>query len=280
MSTSYFIEDGESAAETARLLQLHACLARYLRDVTADLLGPSAGQQVLDIGCGPGGWVLGLAERVPQAQVIGIDVSPTRIASAQKLAVARDLSHVRFLVMDAAKALGFPDASFDLIHARFVQSFLPTAAWPPFLRECRRVLRPGGRLVLTECENPISTSSAFERLCAAYAEASRRTGFGYTPCGSQLGITAMLAVWLRQADYEGIEQVVQAIDFSAGAPAHEDVVRYFQMVLPLSSPFLVHSGAISQTEVAALSRLALSQMRESGFCSLWYVRTVWGSRPA
>jgi ubiquinone/menaquinone biosynthesis C-methylase UbiE len=276
MTTEYFILDGESGAETARLIQLHRCLARHVREVSPV---PGGSGQVLDIGCGGGDWALDLAERSPWLQVVGIDTSVARISRARKRATERGLSQVRFLLMDATGPLAFPDASFDLVHARFVQSFLPGASWPAFLAECRRVLRPGGRLVLTECENPISTSSAFERLCAAYAEASRRTGFGYTPCGSQLGITAMLAVWLRQAGYERIEDVVQAIDFSAGAPAHEDLVRYFQMVLPLSSPFLVHSGAISQTEVAALSRLALSQMQEPGFCSLWYVRTVWGSRP-
>ncbi len=280
MTTGYFIADGESEAETERLRSLHACLARYLHDIAADLLVPRTGQQILDIGCGPGDWALDLAAQVPHAQVIGIDTSVARLTGARKRATEGGLSQVRFLLMDATGPLAFPDATFDLVHARFAQSFLPAASWPAFLAECRRVLRPGGKLVLTECENPISTSRAFEGLCAAYAEASRRTGFGFTPCGSQLGITAMLAFWLRQAGYEGIADRVQAIDFSFGLPAHEALAGYFRLLLPLSAPFLQERGAMSQTEIAALSRLALSQMQEPGFCGIWYLRTVWGSRPA
>ncbi|HLI91681.1 MAG TPA: class I SAM-dependent methyltransferase [Ktedonobacteraceae bacterium] len=280
MTTGYFIEDQDSAAETARLVQLHTCLSRHLGNVVTDVLAPGKALQMLDIGCGSGDWALDLAQRAPTCQIIGIDISEARIDLARKQALMRDLFNIRFLLMDATAPLGFPDATFDVIHVRFGQSYLSAAAWPPFLAECRRVLRPGGHLVLIECENPISTARAFERLCAAYAEASRRTGFGYTPCGSQLGITAMLAAWLRQGGYEDIEDVVQALDFSFGAPAHEELRRYFQMLLPLAQPFLIQSGAVSQTEVAALSRLALSQMQEPGFCAIWYFRSVWGSRPA
>jgi ubiquinone/menaquinone biosynthesis C-methylase UbiE len=276
--SDYFIADRDGEAETARLLHLHTCLSRHLGDVFTDWLEPGAAQQVLDIGCGPGGWALDLAECFPSLQITGIDTSEPRISYARKEALERGLCNTHFLLMDATTPLRFPNASFDVIHVRFGQSYLSAAAWPPFLAECRRVLRPGGRIALAECENPISTSRAFEYLCAAYAEACRRAGFGYTPCGSGLGITAVLAVLLRESGYEGIEDVVQSIDFSVGMPAHADLVHYFQLLLPLSAPFLVQSGAISQAEVAALLRLALSQMQEPSFSGIWYVRTVWGCR--
>jgi SAM-dependent methyltransferase len=279
MTSGYFIANGESPAETERLLQLHRCLARYLGDVAADLLGSSAGQQVLDIGCGGGDWALDLAQRFPSLQIVGIDISMTRISHARKLAVERGLEGTCFLLMDASKTLDFPEASFDLIHVRFAQSYLSAAAWPSFLTECRRVLRPGGRLVVVECENPITTSEACERLCASYAQACRNAGTACTPFGSALGVTAVLASWLHHAGYEPIEDGVQAIDFSAGMPAHEDLVCYFQMLLPLTLPFLVQHGALSQGEATDLVAAALAQMDEPTFCGIWYYRTIIGSQP-
>ncbi len=272
----YFVEDLDSELETARLIQLHTCLSRHLGGLLPAHVSLEGVQQVLDIGCGPGYWALDLAACFPASEVTGIDTSEARIASASSLAQARGLSNVRFLRMDAGQPFSLPNASFDLIQARFVQSFLSMAAWPPFLAECRRLLRPGGRLVLVECENPISTSPALERLSGAYARACRHAGTGYTPSGSGVGITAVLAFWLRQAGYAHVQDLVQAIDFSCGTAAHADLLSYFQTLLPLTTPFLVRMSAITPYKAENLSQQALVEITTPGFCAIWYFRTVWG----
>lgn len=58
----------------------------------------------------------------------------------------------------------FADESFDLINARFIVGFQDKASWPVLLAECRRVLTPGGILLLSECERGISNSAALQRL--------------------------------------------------------------------------------------------------------------------
>jgi predicted O-methyltransferase YrrM len=276
--TEYFVEDLESEDETARLIQLHTSLSRHLGGGFPPPIARSEIRQVLDVGCGPGHWALDLAACLPSSEVTGIDTSATRIASASSQAHARGLSNVRFLCLDASQPLSLPDASFDLIHARFVQSFLPMAAWPLFLAECQRLLRPGGLLVLVECENPISTSPALERLNIAYANACRRAGTGYTPSGSGVGITAVLSFWLRQAGYARVQDQVQAIDFSCGTAAHADLLSYFQTLLPLTTPFLVRMGAITPHKADILSQQALAEITTPGFCAIWYFRSVWGER--
>src|SRR5260370_21869077 len=99
---------------------------------------------VLDIGCGPGGWVHTVAQTYPQTQATGIDVSTTMITYAQAIAHVMRLGNAHFCVMDATRPLDFPDASFDLVNARLVSGFLLSEQWPLLLAECTRMLRPGG----------------------------------------------------------------------------------------------------------------------------------------
>ena len=95
-------------------------------------------ERVLDVGCGAGA-VLGPVSRL--ASATGIELSP---AMAERARVAAPDAHV--VVGDAA-SLPFDDASFDVVLSSFVVFFLddPTAA----LREWRRVIAPGGRLVMS-----------------------------------------------------------------------------------------------------------------------------------
>jgi len=61
------------------------------------------------------------------------------------------LNNASFLVMNLLKPLDFPDSSFDLVNARFI-NFLPAGAWSRLLQEFRRIARPDGIIRLTESE--------------------------------------------------------------------------------------------------------------------------------
>jgi SAM-dependent methyltransferase len=104
-----------------------------------DRLARSA--QVLDVGCGPGTITVGLAERVPSGQVIGIDRTAGVLDEARAFAAEMQVANVSFGVGDAYQ-LGFDDDTFDVVHAHQVLQHLadPVTA----LREMRRVCRPGG----------------------------------------------------------------------------------------------------------------------------------------
>jgi SAM-dependent methyltransferase len=109
--------------------------AAYLLDALAP------GQDLLDIGCGPGTITADLATRVAPGRVVGIDVSEEIVTQAQDLAARSGLSHLSFTTGDVY-ALDFDDASFDIVHAHQVLQHLsrPVDA----LIEMRRVVRPGG----------------------------------------------------------------------------------------------------------------------------------------
>jgi SAM-dependent methyltransferase len=100
--------------------------------------------RVLDAGCGGGGMPLSLAEHA--AFVVGIDpidrFSDAGVALARKMR----LGHLHFARADG-QALPFRDGSFDLVLSHAVIEHVPDAT--RYLRECRRVLRSGGRVYLS-----------------------------------------------------------------------------------------------------------------------------------
>ncbi len=161
-----YILDTEGAAEMARLTQQDRLLTKGMGGLFPerdDIAGMNA---ILDIACGPGGWVLDVAYTYAKIEVVGIDINRSMIEYARAQAHVQGLDNARFQVMDALQPLDFPDDSFDLVNARFLVAFMPRTAWPRFLQECLRITKPGGTIRLTEFDEPGRTNSlAFEDWC-------------------------------------------------------------------------------------------------------------------
>jgi ubiquinone/menaquinone biosynthesis C-methylase UbiE len=111
-------------------------------------LGAQTGDRVLDLGCGPGFYVSELLATVgPEGSVVGVDVSPDMLA----VAAARSEGHGNVEFHEAAaSALPLPDESFDRVVSVQVFEYVEDIATA--LREIRRLLRPGGRLVLWDVD--------------------------------------------------------------------------------------------------------------------------------
>ncbi|WP_131770576.1 SAM-dependent methyltransferase [Candidatus Protofrankia californiensis] len=121
---------------------LSADLLRHI----AEALMLEEGDTLVDLGCGRGGPGLWLA-RDAHASLIGIDFSPVAVVQAQQRAAAFGLARdARFVVNDLAST-GLPDASVSAAVSidalQYAQEHDAAAA------EAHRILRPGGRLVLT-----------------------------------------------------------------------------------------------------------------------------------
>jgi SAM-dependent methyltransferase len=116
--------------------------AYYDRPAILALAGNVSGLSVLDIGCAGGRLTEQLADR--GAEVTGVDLSRAMI----EIASARLGGRARFHRADLGRPLDFlSDSSFDLVTASLVLHYLEN--WGPTLGELRRVLRPGGQLIMS-----------------------------------------------------------------------------------------------------------------------------------
>ena len=112
------------------------------------LEGVPSPRRVLDLGTGTGVVAIALAERYPEAQVVGLDISPGMIEEARRKLPTELAGRVGFGVGDAA-ALAYPDGDFELV---VLSNMIP------FFDELARVVAPEGTLVFSSSrgdETPI-----------------------------------------------------------------------------------------------------------------------------
>ena len=110
-------------------------------------LGLKSSDRVLEIGCGPGYFSPAVARAVPQGALTLFDTQDGMLAIAERRLKTRGISNFERRQGDA-KALPFADGIFDVA---FMVTVLGEVGDPrSALREAARVLKPGGRLSITE----------------------------------------------------------------------------------------------------------------------------------
>lgn len=153
----------------------------YARPAVLDLLGDVTGRRILDAGCGSGPLVADLDER--GATVAGFDASPAMIRFArQRLGDEADLK-----VADLTRPLPYEDEAFDDALAMLVLHYLED--WSRPLAELRRVLKPGGRLIVV-VNHPIIPPVMYPEI----------DYFAVTPNEEEYdfdGVSATLKIWYR-----------------------------------------------------------------------------------
>jgi ubiquinone/menaquinone biosynthesis C-methylase UbiE len=164
-------------------------------------------ERVLDVGCGAGAALSPAAERAGSA--VGVEISPAMAERARAAAPGAEV-HV-----GDATSLDFDDGSFDVVLSSFTVFFMPDPTVA--LTEWRRVLGPGGRIVLStwaagdprwEFERQIRRGYLGEIDPAVLQELGK---------GIQLlerfGDADKVAGELRTAGFDAIEQTEERIDF-------------------------------------------------------------------
>lgn len=124
------------------------------------------GEKVLEVGFGTGNEILDLAELVGAAGcVAGIDISPGMLAVARRKLEGKGVQAPLDLRVGDARQLPWGDGEFDAVYSSFTLELFPPEDIPAVLAECRRVLRPGGRVgvVSMATVKPGHRASALER---------------------------------------------------------------------------------------------------------------------
>jgi arsenite methyltransferase len=120
------------------------------RRAVVEALRLRPGERVLDIGCGPGMLACEMAAVVaPRGSVHGVDISPSMLAIARRRRPPAGAAQPEYAEADAL-AIPYADASFDAAVSTQVYEYVEDM--PAALAEARRVLRPGGRLLVLDTD--------------------------------------------------------------------------------------------------------------------------------
>ena len=129
-----------------------AVKAEFLRDVVARELPGNRRPRLLDVGCGHG-------YIHPHLLAFGYDIVGVDVAT-EVIPIARAANPGVVYESYDGEHLPFADGSFDVATAICVMHHVPPPQWPAFVREMRRVLRPGGIAVVFE-HNPFNPMTRY-----------------------------------------------------------------------------------------------------------------------
>jgi SAM-dependent methyltransferase len=139
----YFAEGGP--ADDSLGSYLHAAEQMTEQICAAGRVGDE--QRVLDVGCGFGGTVAHLDERLTDCHLVGLNIDGRQLAQAQRTVVGTQRNRITFVQGDACR-LPFADDTFDAVLAVECAFHFPSRR--QFFREVRRVARPGASLALSD----------------------------------------------------------------------------------------------------------------------------------
>lgn len=123
--------------------RLYEPAARILRHAGLKIFPPQQNLSILDVGCGTG-TQLALYDK-PGCTLFGVDISPAMLTVARrKLGVTAELR------LEDASKLTFADGTFDLVTTVLVLHEIPAGLRSAVLRECKRVVKPDGRIMLMD----------------------------------------------------------------------------------------------------------------------------------
>jgi arsenite methyltransferase len=223
--------DRRDAERLERLYATRDVLRR--RELVRAALGARAGDRVLDVGCGPGFYVTELLDVVGRdGLVVGADASADMLAVAAKRAEGH--ANVEFHEADAT-ALPVPDASFD--RALCVQVLEYVQDVSAGLREMRRALRPGGRVLVWDVDWATVSWHARDR------ELTRRVLAAWDKHLTHPSLPRTLAAQLRDAGFEHVQMEAHPFATSQLIPG-----AYGGSLVPLLEQYVVEQGGMSQEE--------------------------------
>jgi SAM-dependent methyltransferase len=200
---------GTEPSEQDRL----AALNRMTNAAFIRFLDVPAGARVLEVGSGLGLLAVEVASSVKDVSVVGVEVSP------QQIAAAAASPRVTYRQGDA-HALDLPEASFDLVYARYL---LEHVKHPDVVvSEMRRVVRPGGRVAV--CENDV-TLIRFDPPCPAFDRAWEMFQRYQASLGGDGAIGRRLFRLFQGAGLTSIELSVQPEVHWQGSPGFVAWVR-------------------------------------------------------
>jgi ubiquinone/menaquinone biosynthesis C-methylase UbiE len=235
---------GYTDEEAERLLAQADFLARWVFDG----LDLSNVKTLYEAGVGVGAETRHLRARWPQLRIFGVDISDGQLAHARRVLAADVAAGAVELVRASATDAPLPTASCDAAFVCWLLEHVPDAA--AVLRECARVVKPGGRVLVTEVYNNSMTLEpshpAVERYWAALSATQRRAG-GHPNIGARLGELAA-AAGLQIVAHRFVPVIGDARD----PAARGEILRYFRTLMKSAEAQIVAAGEFDARELPSV----------------------------
>jgi ubiquinone/menaquinone biosynthesis C-methylase UbiE len=277
--STYVVQDRSNEEEMNRLRIQAQMLNASMGGVLPEQPQPDLFRHVLDVGCGPGIWVIEAAQKYPDMSLTGIDISRRMLEFARMQAVAQGVAdRVEFHMMDALRMLEFPANSFDLVNLRSSISWMRKWDWPKLISEFLRVTRSGGVVRVTESDVPQASNKSpmFNRwfemgLCGLF-----RAGNFFEQ--ESTGLSAHIAPLLHQHGVRDVQTHLYTLEYHGGTPQGQAFSEDWARAFRTHRPFLQKWGCMSK-DYDAVCQQAAEEMKQSDFHVTWNFLTAWGISP-
>ncbi|KAL0080732.1 S-adenosyl-L-methionine-dependent methyltransferase [Phycomyces blakesleeanus] len=264
-SSSYWLASDRS--EQDRLMGEHFAIKEIvggnILTKAMEILDLEKGVKILDIGCGPGTWVLDVATEHPNCEVTGIDMSnifPQNIRPP----------NANFLIANVLEGLPLEDNSFDFVQIRQMVAAFTIPEWPLVIKECIRVIKPGGLLQIAEANYKDSGEGAsllMVQTVQKFCQLRNQDPF----------IGAHISDLMANEGLEIVQKICKSVnqgdDSKAAAEWNWDWCHFADIMRDVFGPFL----NIPENEYDAFITELEKSMKESNFHT--YANTVVGQKP-
>ncbi len=275
-SSTYFM-NAESLVEVARLINQDRLVTKEVGLLPTGV-NARAFERVLDIGSGPGGWLLDLVRAYPYIQGIGIDTSEKMVQMSTLLAQAEGKS-LLFKNMDARETLDFPDESFDYIQMRLTHSFIRPSLWPAILRDTYRLLKPGGWLRVTDLEMTISNKQHTEDLYAIIPVVWTKAHRSMSPTGRSIGLLPRIKPLLSASGYRDLELSLYPMEAADDRKDNTFEKESVALVYTRLYDLLLQVGGYSKEQLTELFEKALVEIDHEDYKSISIMLSCLGRKP-
>lgn len=240
---------------------------------------PDIDHTILDVACGPAGWIRRIASDYPDVYLVGIDNNKKAINFARNNEETKHKESVNFLLMNILEPLDFPDATFDFVNARFLTGVVPADQWVDLLTECYRILKPGGYIRITESETSWTPNCpAYERMIDLFLHLlwDMKRSFAR----NALAISPMLLEFFGDSGFQDVQAQTSTLNWSYGQKLYEQVVEDMTMSLAVLKEAFFKAGYISPDDYERTYQLMLTELSSKDFRALWPLVSIQGRKLA